>query len=330
MDIGTNYLGMKLKNPLVVSASPLAKDLDSAKRLEDAGAAAVVMYSLFEEQITHDQHTIDHFLTTTSHNYAEALSYFPEPREYPNANGEEYLLHISKLKAALDIPVIASLNGVSCGGWMKYARLMQEAGADAIELNIYYMATSVDLTATEVENMYVADVETVKKSVSIPVAIKLGPYFSAFANFAARLDKAGADGLVLFNRFLGADIDLEKLEVVPHLELSTQWEMRLPLRWIAVLFGKVKASLAATSGAKSAEDIIKFAMAGADVTMLASVLLEKGPSYITKILADMRAWLERNEYDSLHQLKGSMSHRSIAEPAAYERANYMKALQSYR
>ena len=330
MDISTNYLGMKLKGPVVASASPLAKDIDSAKRLEDAGASAIVMYSLFEEQITHDQHALDHFLTMTSHNDAEALSYFPEPKDYPNANGEEYLSQITKLKSALSIPVIASLNGVSAGGWMKYAKRMQDAGADAIELNIYYMATSFELSSEKVESMYIADVEAVKKSVSIPVAIKVGPYFSAFANFALRLDKAGADGLVLFNRFLGPDINLEYLEVEPHLELSTNWEMRLPLRWIAVLHGRVKASLAATTGAKSAEDVIKFAMAGADVTMMASVLLEKGPSHVTKVLSDIKDWLEKHDYESLQQLKGSMSHRSVAEPAAYERANYMKALQSYR
>jgi dihydroorotate dehydrogenase (fumarate) len=330
MELRTRYLGLDLKNPLVVSASPLVKEIDNAKRLEDAGASAVVMYSLFEEQITHDQHALDHFLTTSASHYAEALSYFPEPEHYTNSNGEAYLAHLAKLKSALSIPVIGSLNGVSPGGWIKYAKHMQDAGADAIELNIYYMATSFELTSETVEQMYVADVEAVKKAVTIPVAIKLGPYFSAFANFAARLDRAGADGLVLFNRFLGPDIDLKSLEVAPHLQLSTNWEMRLPLRWIAVLYGRIKASLAATTGAKTYQDVLKFAMAGADVTMMASVLLERGPTHIAEMLVGMREWLDENEYDSLQQLKGSMSHRCVAEPAAYERANYMKALQSYR
>lgn len=330
MDISTTYLGLKLKNPIVAAASTLVKTLDIARRLEDAGASAVVMYSLFEEQINHDQQELDHFLTMTAHNNAEALSYFPEPKEYPNSNGEEYLEHLTRLKSSLSIPVIGSLNGVSPGGWMKFAKRMQDAGADAIELNVYYMATDMNLSPESVESMYVEDVKAVKQSVQIPVAIKLGPYFSAFANFAARLDAAGVDGLVLFNRFFGPDIDLEKLEVQPQLALSTNWEMRLPLRWIAVLHGRIKASLAATTGVKTAEDVIKFIMAGADATMLASVLFEKGPAYIGTLISGMTEWLERKEYSSLEQLKGSMSHRYVAEPAAYERANYMKALQNFR
>lgn len=221
MDLSTTYLGLKLKNPVVASASPLVKSLDTAKQLEDAGAAAIVMYSLFEEQITHEQHALDHYLTTTANHYAEALSYFPEPEAYPNLNGEEYLDHVRKLKSSLEIPVIASLNGVSSGGWMSFAKRLQEAGADAIELNIYYMATSFDLTSNQVEAMYIDDVKAVKQAVTIPVAIKIGPYFSAFSNFASRLDSTGVDGLVLFNRFLGPDIDLETLEVSPHLALST-------------------------------------------------------------------------------------------------------------
>jgi len=329
-NLSTTYLGLKLKNPVVVSASPLSKEIDTARRLEDEGAAALVMYSLFEEQITHDQLTLDHFLTMTSHNTAEALSYFPEPDRYPNSNGEEYLEHITKLKSALSIPVIASLNGVSPGGWIKYAKRMQDAGADAIELNIYYVATDFNLSSGQVEQMYLDNAQTVKNAVSIPVAIKVGPYISAFANFASRLDKIGIDGLVLFNRFLGPDIDLESLQVTPRLELSARAEMRLPLRWIAILCGGIKASLAATTGAKNAEDVIKYAMAGADVTMIASALLERGPAHVGTIVNDLKTWLETNEYESITQLKGSLSLLSVAEPSAYERANYMKALQSYR
>lgn len=330
MDISSSYLGLELKSPVVVSASPMAKDLDTARRLEDAGAGAIVMYSLFEEQINHEQHLMDHFLTSTSGNHAEAMSYFPEPEQFPNLNGEEYLEQIRKLKSALNIPVIASLNGVSPGGWMRYAANLKQAGADAIELNIYYMATDFALTPDKVEEMYIADVKTVKQAVDIPVAIKLGPYFSAFANFASRLDAAGVDGLVLFNRFFGPDIDLENLEVLPQLTLSTNWEMRLPLRWIAVLYGHIKASLAATSGAKCAGDVLKCTMAGADVTMMASVLIERGPAYLAQVVGELKDWLTSHEYESLRQIRGCMSHKSVAEPAAYERANYMKALQSYR
>ncbi len=330
MDLTTTYMGLKLKNPLILSASPLTAYVDKIKAVEDAGAAAVVMHSLFEEQIVHDQKEIDHFLMTTSHNYAEALDYFPEPEEYRNLHAEEYLEQLRKLKEAVDIPVIGSLNGVSAGGWMKYAKEMEQAGADAIELNIYYIPTDPNLTCAEVEQMYIEDLKTVKDSVSIPVAMKLSPFFTAFGNMAKRLDEAGADALVLFNRFYQPDIDLERLEVTPNLQFSTSYEIRLPLRWIAILYGKIKASLAATSGVHNGEDVIKLVMAGADATMMTSAVLEHGPYAFEKVLKGMTRWMEEHEYESVSQMKGSMSYQNVAEPAAYERANYIRMLQSFR
>ncbi len=330
MDLTTTYMGLKLKNPLVLSASPLTNSIDKVKAVEDAGAAAVVMHSLFEEQIIHDQQEIDHFLTTTSHNYAEALDYFPEPEEYRNLHAEEYLEQLRRLKEALDIPVIGSLNGVSAGGWMKYATEMEKAGADAIELNIYYVATDPNISCAEVEQMYIEDLKTVKQSVSIPVAMKLSPFFTAFGNMAKRLDEAGADALVLFNRFYQPDIDLERLEVTPNLQFSTSYEIRLPLRWIAILYGHLKASLAATSGVHNPEDALKLIMAGADVTMMTSAVLEHGPYAFERVLKGITRWMEEHEYESIQQMKGSMSYQHVAEPAAYERANYIRVLQSYR
>ncbi len=329
MDLSTTYLGMKLKNPLVFAASPLSREIDTVKKMQDAGAAAVVMYSLFEEQINHDKQELDHFLNFGQNSFAEALSYFPEPEDFPNLDAEGYVEHLARIKKAVDIPVIASLNGVSKGGWMRYAKKMQEAGADAIELNIYYIAADPSLTSAQVEQMYLDDIVAVKESVSIPVALKCGPFFSSFANFARRADAAGIDGLVLFNRFLGPEIDLEALEVTPKLTLSHPFELRLPLRWIAILHGKIKADLAATSGIHTAEDILKVLMAGANVAMLTSSMLTRGVEYAGTLLKEMEAWLAAHEYTSIQQLRGSLSCRSIAEPAAYERANYMKALQSY-
>ena len=330
MDLTTTYMGLKLKNPLVVSASPLSRHVDVVRQLEDAGAAAVVMYSLFEEQINHEIQELDYFLTAHSEGHAEALSYFPEPETYNNLHAEEYLEHLQRLKEAVDIPIIASLNGVSAGGWMRYARSMEEAGADAIELNIYYIAANPDVSAQQVEQMYLLDLSTVKEQVSIPVAVKLSPFFSALANMAKKLDHAGADGLVLFNRFYQPDIDLEALEVVPNLQLSNSHEIRLPLRWIAILYGRLQASLAATTGIHNAADVLKLLMAGADVTMLCSALLREGPQKISDILEDMTTWMEEHEYESVEQMKGSMSYKHVAEPAAYERANYIRMLQSIR
>lgn len=330
MDLSTTYLGLKLRNPLVLSASPISAEVDKVKKAEDLGAAAVVMYSLFEEQINHEINEIDHFLTSSEASSAEALSYFPEPAEFKNLHAEEYLELIAHLKKSVKIPVIGSLNGVSAGGWMNYAKKIEQAGADALELNIYYIATDMEMTSAKVEELYIENVKTVKKAVKIPVAIKLSPYFSAFANMAIKLDKAGADGLVLFNRFYQPDIDLKTLEVVPNLQLSTSHEMRLPLRWIAVLYGQIKASLAATTGIHTAEDVIKMVMVGADVTMITSVLLKHGLTKISEILDGIKKWMEENEYESVKQMKGSMSYKSIAEPAAYERANYIKTLQSFK
>ncbi len=328
MDLSTTYMGLKLKNPIVPSASPLSEKVDTVKAMEDAGAAAVVVYSLFEEQITHETGELDHYLNFHAESHAEATSYFPEPEEF-TLGPYEYLDHIANLKKAVDIPVIGSLNGVSSGGWAKYAKNIQDAGADAIELNVYYIPTNPNIIGSEIENMYVDTLKAVKENVTIPVAIKLSPFFTSMANMARRLDHAGANALVLFNRFYQPDFDLEKLEVVPNLELSSNWEMRLPLRWIAILYGQIKASLAATSGIHNHLDVLKIMMAGGDVAMMASELLRNGIGRITEILKDMEHWMEEHEYDSIDLMKGSMSQKSVNEPAAFERANYMKLLQSY-
>jgi len=329
MDLSTTYMGLKLKNPIVPSASPLSQNVDTVKRMEDAGASAVVVYSLFEEQIIHESGELDHYLSYHAESYAEALSYFPEPDSF-YLTPYQYLDHIANLKKAVNIPVIGSLNGVSKGGWIQYARNIEQAGADAIELNIYYVATNPDVPGSEIEKIYIDTLKAVKSHIKIPVAIKLSPYFSSMANMAKKLDEAGADALVLFNRFYQPDFDLEKLEVVPNLILSTNWEMRLPLRWISILYGNIKASLAATSGIHSHEDVIKVIMAGADVAMICSELLMNGIGRIKEILNGLERWMEENEYDSIQTMKGSMSQKSVAEPAAFERANYMKMLQSYK
>src|SRR6056297_3726814 len=284
MNLETKYLGLTLKNPLVPSASPLTSELDIAKKLEDAGASALVMYSLFEEQITKENEALDHYMSTSGESYAEALSYFPEPDEYHNLHAEDYLEQIQSLKNAVDIPVIASINGTTKGGWMSYAKRMEEAGADAIELNIYYIAGDPTITSSEVEQMYIDDLKAVKNNVSIPVSVKVGPHFSSFGNMALRLQKEGADGLVLFNRFYQPDFDLENLEVEASLELSSSFEKRLPLRWIAMLRPHLSGSLAATTGIHTSEDVIKMILAGADVAMMASVLLKEGIDTLQKIL----------------------------------------------
>lgn len=329
MDLSTTYMGLKLKNPIVPSASPLTQHIDSVKALEDAGAAAVVCHSLFEEQITHESGELDHYLSYGTESYAEATTYFPEPDDF-KLGPVEYLDHIADLKKAVDIPIIGSLNGVSNGGWVKYAKNIQEAGADALELNVYYIPTNSNLTGSEIENMYIDTLKAVKQNVTIPVAIKLSPYFTSMSNMAKRLDKAGADALVLFNRFYQPDFDLEKLEVVPNLVLSTNWELRLPLRWIAILYSHVNASLALTSGVHSHIDVIKSMMAGADVAMMASELLVNGTGRVADILKGLQQWMEENEYASIQMMKGSMSQKSVEEPAAFERANYMKTLHSFK
>lgn len=329
MTLTTSYLGMILKNPVVASSSPLSHSVDSIRRLEDAGAAAVVMYSLFEEQITSDSFYVDHYLTSGTNSYAESLSYFPEMQSY-NVWPDEYMNLIRRAKDAVDIPIVGSLNGVSAGGWTDYATLMEEAGADAIELNVYYIPTNEDLKGSEVENIYLEVLREVKRSVSLPVAIKLSPYFSSTANMAKRLVDEGANGLVLFNRFYQPDIDLESLEVVPRLVLSNSSELRLPLRWVAILYGRLLADLAITTGIHTSEDVLKALMAGAKVTMMASELLQNGIRRINVILDEMRRWMDEHEYESVAQMIGSMSQQHCAEPAAFERANYMKTLASYR
>jgi dihydroorotate dehydrogenase (fumarate) len=329
MDLTTTYLGLKLRTPLVPSAcGPLSSSLDRIRALEDAGASAMVMYSLFEVEILHESQKLDHYLTYGSYSYAEALSYFPEPQVY-KMDPDTYLEHFHRAKRAVSIPVIGSLNGVSSGGWVKFAKEIEQAGADALELNIYYVPTNLDLTGIEVEQMYVNVLENVKRTVKIPVAIKLGPFFSNMAHMAKRLCNAGADGLVLFNRFYQPDIDLDQLEVVPNVLLSTPQAMRLPLRWIAILYGRLQVSFAATSGIHNSEDVIKMLMVGADVTMLCSTLLKNGLGRIKLIEEEMVRWMEDHEYTSVSQMKGSMSQKSCPHPSAFERANYMKALKSY-
>ncbi len=329
MDLSTKYMGLKLKNPLVPSASPLSKSVDMVKRLEESGASAVVVYSLFEEQITHEAGELDHYMSYGTESFAEALSYFPEAKEF-NLGPDEYLRHLNNLKSAVDIPVIGSLNGVSAGGWLKYAKLIEEAGADALELNVYYIPANIEKDGTIIEEIYVRDLIKIKKNLKIPVAMKLSPYFSSMPNMAKKLDDAGADALVLFNRFYQPDIDLADLEVVPNLELSSSFEMRLPLRWIAILYGRIKANLAASTGIHTHEDVIKMLMAGADITCLCSELLGNGINRISEILKDLEKWMEEREYESVEQMKGSMSQKSVADPAAFERANYMKALNNYK
>ena len=315
MDLTTNYMGLQLRNPLVPSASPLSKDVDIVRRLEDAGAAAIVMYSLFEEQIQREAEEIDYALGAYNESYAEALSYIPEPDAFQNMNAEEYLTQIARLKQAVDIPVIGSLNGASPGGWIRFAERMQEAGVDGIELNIFYIPTDPDLTAEQIEQMYIDDLRQVKSIVSVPVAVKVSPYFTAFANMATKLDETGADALVLFNRFYQPDIDLASRDIIPNLELSSSYEIRLPLRWLAILHRKIKANLAATSGVHTAQDVLKLIMAGADVTMLASALLKEGPELIKKILENLEIWMEEHFFESIREMKGSMSLESVAEPA---------------
>jgi dihydroorotate dehydrogenase (fumarate) len=328
MDLSTTYLGLKLKNPVVAAASPLTADLDFLKRLEDTGAAAAVLHSLFEEQLAHEAAELDHLTRQGTESFAESLSYFPEPEDF-RLGPEEYLEHIRRAKAALGIPVIASLNGTTAGGWTKYAMQMEQSGADALELNVYFVAADVNMDGRAVEDLHVDILKAVKAAVRIPVALKLSPYFSGMAAMAKRLDQAGADGLVLFNRFYQPDIDLENLEVVPNLVLSSEYEMRLPLRWIAILHGRLRASLAATSGIATAPGVLKMLMAGADAVQICSVLLRKGIGEVRAILDQMGNWMREHEYESVTQMKGSLSQRAAAQPAAFERANYMKTLNSY-
>jgi dihydroorotate dehydrogenase (fumarate) len=328
IDLSTKYLGLELRSPLMASAGPLTARLDTLLRLEEAGAAAVVLPSLFEEQIVHDSMDLHHLLETAAWSHPEALGYFPEMEDY-NTGPRDYLESLEAAKEALEIPVIASLNGSSLGGWVRFARWLEDAGADAVELNVYYVAADPYTSGRDVENRYVELVSEVRRAVSLPVAVKLGPYFSSMAQMARRLAHAGADGLVLFNRFLQPDIDLDTLEVVPALDLSSSSEARLPLRWVAILRGVTDISLAATGGVHEAEDAVKMILAGADVVMMTSALLKRGPEHIAVMQDGVARWLEERAYGSVAEARGSLSQLAVPDPAAFERSNYMHALIDY-
>lgn len=328
VDLRTKYLGMELKNPLLISACPLTQQVDSLRRLEEAGAAAAVLPSLFEEQIEHEEVAMSDVQDFGTESFAESLTYFPEPGDY-RTGPQTYLESIAEAKKAVSIPLIASLNGSSTGGWVRYAGMMQDAGADALELNIYFVAADLEMTSQDVESQYLDLLLAVKESVSIPLAVKVGPYFSSMANMARRLAEAGADGLVLFNRFIQPDIDLDNLETSSKLVLSNSYELLVPLRWIAILHNRVSASLACTSGIHDADGMLKALLVGADVGMVASVLYEQGIEQVGAILDGLRQWMEENEYDSVEQLKGSMSRENCPDPTAFQRGNYMKALTSF-
>ncbi len=327
-DLTTKYLGLTLKNPLVASAGPLAKDIGHILHMEDAGISAVVLHSLFEEQIAIESESLDTYLDSGAESFAESLSYFPDLGSY-NIGPDGYVEHLRKAKQAVDIPVIGSLNGVSTGGWIRYAKLIEEAGADALELNLYYMPTDPSVDAARVEQMYTDLVAHIKASIKIPVAVKVGPYFSAFANMAKKLDDAGADALVIFNRFYQPDIDLEALDVTPNLVLSTSYELLLRLHWAALIFDHVQCDIAITGGVHTAEDVIKSMMVGGRVAMMTSALLRQGIDYASRLEEEILKWMEEHEYESIQQMQGSMSAKRVANPSAFERANYMKVLSSY-
>ncbi len=328
IDLATKYLGLVLKNPIVASASPLCDSIDRIRRLEDNGIGAVVLPSLFEEQLTLESETLDADLFRGAESFAESLNYFPDLTTY-NLGPDGYLELIRKAKASVSIPVIGSLNGVSAGGWIRYAREMEQAGADAIELNIYSIVSDPELTAGRIEEGYAELVREVKRSVGIPVAVKLSPFFTAPANMAKQLDGAGANALVLFNRFYQPDLDLELLEVMPSLTLSSPEELLLRLHWVAIIFGRVGADLAITGGVHSAQDVLKAVMAGARVTMMTSALLHNGIEHVGVVLRDLLIWMEEHEYESIRQMCGSMSQRNVPNPAAFQRPNYVRVLSSY-
>lgn len=329
VDLSTRYLGLELRSPLMASASPLSQELSGIRALEDAGASAVVLGSLFEEQLRLETFELVHHLSASTESFVEALSFFPQSSEF-HLGPDEYLNHILKAKAAVDVPLIASLNGSTAGGWTEYARQIQDAGADALECNIYYIPTDMDLAGEAVEQTYVEIARAVKAAVTIPVAIKLSPFFSNMANMARRMESAGADGLVLFNRFYQPDIDLEELEVKPNVLLSTPQPLRLPLTWIGILYGHVKMSLAATSGIHTAQDALKMLMVGADVTMLCSALFLHGISHLQEVERGIVRWMEEREYESVSQMRGSMSRLRCPDPSAFERAQYLRAIKSYQ
>lgn len=328
-DLTTRYLGLDLASPIVASASPLTGEVDTARRIADAGAAAIVLPSLFEEEVLHEELELDRALLAGSEHFAEALDYFPDVPEIANA-GDRYVSHLEEIKAAVPVPVIASLNATTGGGWTRYATRLADAGADAIELNLYSVAADPTRSAADVEAEKLEVVREVRQAIGVPLAVKLSPYYTAMAHFARRVADAGADGLVLFNRFYQPDIDLDDLEVVPRVELSSPWELRLPLRWIAILRPLLPStSLAATSGIASGTDAVKALAVGADVAMVTSAVLRHGPGQLTAIVDGLQRWLDEREYDSADQLRGSMSHATTDDPAAFERANYRKVLHSW-
>jgi dihydroorotate dehydrogenase (fumarate) len=327
IDLSTTYLGLQIRTPLVASASPLSQEIDGIRRLEDAGASAVVLYSLFEEQLQQESFELEHHLAQGTNSFAEAASFFPQPDEF-RTGPEGYLNHIYRAKSAVSVPIIASLNGATLGGWSKYAKHIEQAGADAIECNIYFIPTDPEVSSAAVEQAYIDILREVKIAVKIPVAIKLSPFFSNMANMAKRLEEAGADALVLFNRFYQPDINLDELEIQPNVLLSTPQALRLPLTWIGILYGRIRASLAATSGVHGPEDVVKLLMVGADVTMLCSALLKNGINHLHHIEEGLLEWMEKHEYESVQQMKGSMSQIRCPNPSAFERAQYMKAVKS--
>lgn len=329
MDLQTTYMGLKLRNPIVPSASPLSEKVENIKRMEDAGAGAVVMFSIFEEQIEKEAWLVESRLTAGTESFAEALSYFPAADQY-RVQPDRYLDIVARAASSAKIPIIGSLNGISHEGWVEYARKIQQAGAAALELNVYYIPTDMNQSGAAVEQMYLDVLRAVKSAVTIPVAIKLSPFFSSMANMARRLENAGADALVLFNRFYQPDFDLDALSVTPALNLSTPEEMRLPLRWIAILYGKVRCSLAATTGVHSATDAAKYLLAGADIVQVTSVLLKKGVGQIGVILRDLEKWMGSKGYASVAEMKGVLSQKTVADAAAFERANYIKILEKYK
>ena len=329
MDLTTTYMGLTLKHPIIASASPLSESVDGIRLLEDAGVAAVVMFSLFEEQIHYEDEAFNHFLEAGSLSFAESLSYFPAVKSHP-AGPDNYLELIRMASQVIDIPLIASLNCATESGWIEYAKQMEQAGAKGLELNIYAIEPNLEVTGEEIERRHLAILQQVKSAVKIPVALKLSPFFSSIGHMAKQLDGAGADALVLFNRFYQPDIDIEKLEVNPVLHLSTADEIRLPLLWIALLYGQIRASIGATRGVETADEVVKYLLVGADAVMTASALLRHGPAYLDDLLSGLQNWMESREFESIDELRGVMSHRRVSNPQAFERANYIKMLESFR
>lgn len=329
MNLSTRYLGLNLAHPLVASASPLTKTYEGIMKLAQAGPSAIVMHSLFEEQLNEASNELDHYMSYGTESFGEALTYFPEIDSF-DVGPELYLEHISKAKNNTDIPIIGSLNGSSQGGWINFAKMIEEAGADALELNLYHIPTDPMVDSSDVEAMYLDTVRDVVDSIMIPVSVKLGPFFSSIPNICMKMSKLGVKGFVLFNRFYQPDIDIEHLEVAPNLTLSTSDDLRLPLRWVAILFGRIKADFAISSGVHNANDVLKGMMAGANITMMTAELLKYGVERIDSIKQEMEFWMEEHEYKSIQQMIGSMSQHRVEDPATFERANYMKILNSIK